>query len=49
VLPSLFNEKNYTNVIGKYKKIKKMQDGVGRGGEVVGGEGRMRECLCCVL
>jgi hypothetical protein len=26
-----------------------MQDGVGRGGQVVGGEGRMRECLCCVL
>jgi hypothetical protein len=26
-----------------------MQEGVGRGGQVVGGEGRMGECLCCVV
>jgi hypothetical protein len=40
---------NFRHVETSQVPVCLMQDGVGRGGQVVGGEGRMGECLCSVL
>jgi hypothetical protein len=40
---------NYRHIETSQVPVCLKQDGVGRGGQVVCGEGRMGECLCCVL